>query len=207
MPTCHTEVEFSSADASTKDRLDELLHVAKHKNDKGILRVDLWTSRVYRRFGKALFAFRRRMCCTGFRLALTTGSGRMDRARFRSWFSRIDELTAEQCHRFLAAVRQSPDRLAGIVEADETFVLESRKGRADARGYAHPDGQQPPQPDQGLPRHCHQVSRQLSKVVPSRRPRQASIAKSMLRSRQPLRNGPHSGSCNDQSGRRAKNDP
>ena len=31
-------------------------------------------------------------------------------------------------HRFLAAVRQAPDRLAGIVEADETFVLESRKG-------------------------------------------------------------------------------
>ncbi len=31
-------------------------------------------------------------------------------------------------HRFLAAVRQSPDRLAGIVEADETFALESRKG-------------------------------------------------------------------------------
>ena len=31
-------------------------------------------------------------------------------------------------HRFLAAVRQAPDRLAGIVEVDETFVLESRKG-------------------------------------------------------------------------------
>ena len=31
-------------------------------------------------------------------------------------------------HRFLKAVRQAPDRLAGIVEADETFVLESRKG-------------------------------------------------------------------------------
>ena len=31
-------------------------------------------------------------------------------------------------HRFLAAIRQAPDRLAGIVEADETFVLESRKG-------------------------------------------------------------------------------
>ena len=31
-------------------------------------------------------------------------------------------------HRFLVAVRQAPDRLAGIVEADETFVLESRKG-------------------------------------------------------------------------------
>ena len=31
-------------------------------------------------------------------------------------------------HRFLEAVRQAPDRLAGIVEADETFVLESRKG-------------------------------------------------------------------------------
>ena len=31
-------------------------------------------------------------------------------------------------YRFLAAVRQAPDRLAGIVEADETFVLDSRKG-------------------------------------------------------------------------------
>ena len=31
-------------------------------------------------------------------------------------------------HRFLEAVRQAPDRLGGIVEADETFVLESRKG-------------------------------------------------------------------------------
>ena len=31
-------------------------------------------------------------------------------------------------HRFLKAVRQAPDRLRGIVEADETFVLESRKG-------------------------------------------------------------------------------
>ncbi len=31
-------------------------------------------------------------------------------------------------HRFLAAVPQAPDRLAGIVEADETVVLESRKG-------------------------------------------------------------------------------
>ena len=34
-------------------------------------------------------------------------------------------------HRFLAAVRQAPDRLAGIVEADETFVLESRKGERE----------------------------------------------------------------------------
>ena len=32
-------------------------------------------------------------------------------------------------HRFLAAVKQAPERLAGIVEADETFVLESRKGQ------------------------------------------------------------------------------
>ena len=32
-------------------------------------------------------------------------------------------------HRFLAAVRQAPERLAGIVEADETFVLESHKGQ------------------------------------------------------------------------------
>ena len=31
-------------------------------------------------------------------------------------------------HRFPATVRQAPDRLAGIVEADETFVLGSRKG-------------------------------------------------------------------------------
>ena len=39
-------------------------------------------------------------------------------------------------HRFLAAVRQAPDRLAGIVEADETFVLESRKGGAEAGSQA-----------------------------------------------------------------------
>ena len=32
-------------------------------------------------------------------------------------------------HRFLAVVKQAPDRLAGIVEADEAFVLESRKGQ------------------------------------------------------------------------------
>ncbi len=32
------------------------------------------------------------------------------------------------CRCFLEAVRQAPDRLVGIVEADETFVLESRKG-------------------------------------------------------------------------------
>ena len=51
----------------------------------------------------------------------------MDRAQFRDWFSRINELTAEQCRK-VAAVRQSPDRLAGMVEADETFALESRKG-------------------------------------------------------------------------------
>ena len=35
-------------------------------------------------------------------------------------------------HRFLEAVRQAPDRLAGIVAADETFVLEGRKGGAEA---------------------------------------------------------------------------
>ena len=177
-------------------------------------------------------------------------------------------------HRFLAAVRQAPDRLAGIVEADETFVLESRKGerkldrkprrrggKARKRGLsreqvpilvaadragatlshtlpalnaksvkealepvvardallvsdanrcyppvaaalgiphesingaagergsrrpAHPDGQQPPQPDQGLPaglpRHRHQVPRQLSQVVPSHRTRRSAIAQSV----------------------------
>ena len=179
-------------------------------------------------------------------------------------------------HRFLAAVRQAPDRLAGIVEADETFVFESRKGerkldrkprrrggkarkrglsreqvpilvaadragatlshtlpalnansvkealepvvarrclarlrrqpllsarrsgaghpsrehqrrrrRAGSRRPAHPDGQQPPQPDQGLPaglpRHRHQVPRQLSQVVPSHRTRRSAIAQSVSR--------------------------
>ena len=50
---------------------------------------------------------------------------------------------------------------------------------------AHPDGQQPPQPDQGLParlpRHRHQVPRQLSEVVPSHRTRRPTIAKSLPR--------------------------
>ncbi len=51
---------------------------------------------------------------------------------------------AEQCdiavgtafqwrHRFLAAVAQSPDRLDGIVEADETFMLRSFKGQHNPR--------------------------------------------------------------------------
>ena len=57
-----------------------------------------------------------------------------------------------------------------------------------ARGRTHPDGHQPPQPDQGhpatLPRHRHQVLGQLSEVVSSRRPRQPSIVKSLPRSRQ-----------------------
>ena len=176
-------------------------------------------------------------------------------------------------HRFLAAVRQAPDRLAGIVEADETFVLESRKGerkldrkprrrggKARKRGLsreqvpilvaadrggetlshtarshggqreagcwsrssprtrcssptptaatarrggarhpsrehqrlcwragpgrcAHPDGQQPSQPDQALParaaRHRPQVPRQLSEVVPSHRTRRPAIAQGL----------------------------
>ena len=179
-------------------------------------------------------------------------------------------------HRFLEAVRQAPDRLVGIVEADETFVLESRKGerkldrkprrrggkarkrglsreqvpilvaadrtgatlshtlpalnadsvrealepviardallvstptaairrrsgarhpsrehqplrrRACARRPAHPDGQQPPQRDQGLParlpRHRNQVPRQLSQVVPSHRTRRPAIPQSVSRS-------------------------
>ena len=179
-------------------------------------------------------------------------------------------------HRFLEAVRQAPDRLAGIVEAEETFVLESRKGErkldrkprrrggkarkrglsreqvpilvaadragatlshtlpalnadsvkevlepvvardallvSDANGCyppaaaqlaiphesinrsagervrgrpAHPDGQLSPQPDKGLPaglpRHRHQVSRQLSQVVPSHRTRQPAIPESLSR--------------------------
>ena len=50
--------------------------------------------------------------------------------------------------RFLAAVRQAPDRLAGIVEADETFVLESRmlRGPAEAGSQAAPARKQGPQP-------------------------------------------------------------
>ena len=37
-------------------------------------------------------------------------------------------------HRFLAAARSDSEVLKGIVEADETYVLESRKG---ARGLGH----------------------------------------------------------------------
>ena len=42
----------------------------------------------------------------------------------------IDPSTAFRWrHRFLRAVAVAPDRLKGIVEADETYVLESRKGQ------------------------------------------------------------------------------
>ena len=48
---------------------------------------------------------------------------------------------------------------------------------------AHLDGQQPPQPDQGLPawlpRHRHQVPRQLSEVVPSHRTRRPAVAQGL----------------------------
>ena len=145
----------------------------------------------------ALFAFCRRMCYTEFRLALTMGSGTMDRVRFRDWFLRIDELTAEQCRKVVAVLSDPPEGEASLA----TIELGGRRGVPgqvarfvplslqvlwpDFRHSAHPDGQQPPQPDQGLPRHRHQASRQLSEVVPSRRARQASIAKSksMPRSR------------------------
>ncbi len=142
----------------------------------------------------------------------------MDRAQFRDWFSRIDELTAAQCRKVAAVLSDPPEGEASLApplpgggSAVAGPARRDRRGRRDlrarkpqgraepelqatpprrsgARGRAHPDGHQPPQPDQGLPaalpRHRHQVSRQLFEVVPSRRPRQASIAKSMPRSRQ-----------------------
>ena len=55
--------------------------------------------------------------------------------------------------------------------------------RAGPGRAAHPDCQQPPQPDQELPawaaRHRHQVPRQLSQVVPSHRTRRSAIAQSV----------------------------
>ncbi len=38
-------------------------------------------------------------------------------------------------HRFLKAASQAPDQLSGIVEADETFVREGRKGQRDLVRY------------------------------------------------------------------------
>ena len=63
--------------------------------------------------------------------------------------------------------------------------INGARRRAGSRRPAHPDGQQPPQPDQGLPaglpRHRHQVPRQLSQVVPSHRTRRSAIAHSVSR--------------------------
>ena len=136
-------------------------------------------------------------------------------------------------HRFLAAIETDTEKLWGIVEADETFVLESRKGdrswsrakegkpsaqpparkarkrggkatkrglsdepfrrdrqrrrhgcqprgaqpvvrRTRSRGTAYPDRQQPALPSQGVPsqpsRHRHEISCQLSALVPSHCP-------------------------------------
>ena len=55
--------------------------------------------------------------------------------------------------------------------------------RAGPGRGAHPDGQQPPQPDQGLParaaRHRHEVPRQLSEAVPSHRTRRPAFAQGL----------------------------
>ena len=48
-------------------------------------------------------------------------------------------------HRFLKAVRQAPDRLRGIVEADETFVAREPEGGAEAGPQAAPARRQSPQ--------------------------------------------------------------
>ena len=48
-------------------------------------------------------------------------------------------------HRFLEAVKQAPDRFAGIVEADETFVLESRKAERKLERKPAPARRQGPQ--------------------------------------------------------------
>ena len=75
-------------------------------------------------------------------------------------------------HRFLAAVRQAPDRLAGIVEADETFVLESRKGRTEAGAQAAPARRQGPQARAPRASRCRSWSpptvpaRPLSRTLP-----------------------------------------
>ena len=82
-------------------------------------------------------------------------------------------------HRFLEPVRRAPDRLAGIVEADETFVLESRKGERKLNRQAAPARRQGPQTrplaragaDPGR-RRSHRRNPQPHPACPQRRQRE-----------------------------------
>ena len=58
-------------------------------------------------------------------------------------------------HRFLAAIETDTEKLRGIVEADETFVLESRKGdRSWSRAKEGKPSAEPPARRRSTPRPC-----------------------------------------------------
>ena len=73
-------------------------------------------------------------------------------------------------HRFLAAVRQAPDRLAGIVEADETFVLESRKGERKLDRNSHAGAAARPANAASRASRCRSWSPPIAPARPSATP-------------------------------------
>ena len=147
--------------------------------------------------------------CRGARRAVFAGSGARSAARasVRSPAQRCPGCTTRSAGlpsapRLPRARRsRSPPRAAGLRRAGASLAPPLPGGgaqhpsrehqrlgwRAGPGRGGHPDGQQPPQPDQGLPartpRRRHQVPGQLSEVVPSHRTRRPAVAQSLPRSR------------------------
>ena len=145
------------------------------------------------------------------RLALDMGDGLMDRVQFRDWVSNIDELTAAKCREVAAVMPDPPEGETSLAAIELRIDEERRCPHCGSGGTLSPGKAhglcryrckscgRTFDPLTGtarswlhrkerwlsfataLPRHRHQVSRQLSEVVPSRRARQASIAKSLPR--------------------------
>ncbi len=68
----------------------------------------------------------------------------MDRAQFRDWFSRIDELTAEPCRKVAAVLSDPPEgkaSLAAVIALDAPLVSDAGRCHRSAgervRGAAH----------------------------------------------------------------------
>ena len=70
----------------------------------------------------------------------------MDQARFRDWFSKIDELTAEQCRKVAAVLSDPPEGEASLASgcAEPCTSRRSTVAKAGSRAYRDASAASPP---------------------------------------------------------------